>query len=132
MSGIPHEHTHDTCYFDGKCGMCRRSTTFLRRLDWFGNLRFVDFMSLPTHACPFALDDAMRGMPMRTRAGNVLFGFPAVRRALVRTPVGAVPAVLLYIPGVAWVGKKIYETIARNRRRDVCMVHIDSPARIGP
>ena len=36
----------DTCYFDGQCGLCRRTTRLLRRLDWLGNLRFRDMTRL--------------------------------------------------------------------------------------
>jgi hypothetical protein len=70
---------------------------------------------------PVPIEAAMQGMPMRTWDGRVLIGFPAVRRALRRTPLGCLPASLLYLPGLAQVGKWAYGIIARNRGRQ-CVV----------
>lgn len=117
----------DTCYFDGQCGMCRRSVTWLRRLDWLGRLRFADMTTAAD--LPVAFDVAMRGMPMQTRSGRVHVGFPAVRRALLQTPLGFLPACLLYIPGISHVGTRYYGYIARRRRRNaVCRLPTRAPS----
>lgn len=110
----------DTCYFDGRCGMCRRTTGILRHLDWLDRLEFRDLTQEPPDSLPVPLETAMRGMPMRTSDGKVLVGYPAVRRALLQTPLGILPALLLYIPGVSHVGHLVYGYIARNRARDTC------------
>jgi predicted DCC family thiol-disulfide oxidoreductase YuxK len=113
----------DTCYYDGRCGMCRRTTRVLRALDWLGRLAFRDMTAVPEVELPVAMEEAMQGMPMRTASGRVLVGFPAVRRALVQTPLGALPAALLYLPGVDAIAARVYRWIALNRRRDaVCAV----------
>ncbi|MCB9846028.1 MAG: DUF393 domain-containing protein [Phycisphaeraceae bacterium] len=109
----------DTCYFDGQCGMCRRSTRMLRRLDWLGRLAFEDMTRTPELNFP---EGGFAGMPMRTRDGRLLIGFPAVRRALGQTPMGVLPALALYLPGVSHAGRWVYGWIARNRRRDVCIL----------
>jgi predicted DCC family thiol-disulfide oxidoreductase YuxK len=108
----------DTCYYDGDCGMCRGTVRRLRRLDWLGHLRFIDMLSVPESQLPVKLAQAMQGMPMRTADGRVLVGFPAVRRALSRTPLGAPLAWILYLPGLRSLGAPVYNFIARNRRRD--------------
>lgn len=64
----------------------------------------------------------MRGMPMVTRDGRVLVGFPAVRRAALQTPLGLVPALVLFIPGVSHAGAWAYGVIAARRGRDACGV----------
>lgn len=110
----------DTCYYDGRCGMCRRTTRVLGRLDWLGALRFVDMGTVPDSELPVDRAAAMRGMPMRTGAGKVLIGFKAVRRALLRTPVGVVPALVMYVPGMAQAGAAVYGRIAAGRGRDAC------------
>ncbi|MEM7754014.1 MAG: DUF393 domain-containing protein [Planctomycetota bacterium] len=110
----------DTLYFDGACGMCRRSTAILHRLDWLGNLASVDMTAVPPADLPVAPETAMAGLPMRTADGRVLVGFPAVRRALSRTPLGAPAAWVLWIPGVSHVGQAVYGWVARNRSRDAC------------
>jgi predicted DCC family thiol-disulfide oxidoreductase YuxK len=119
----------DTCYFDGYCGMCRRSTRLLQRLDWLGRLAFVDMLSVPQDQLPVRIEQAMQGMPMRTAAGALLVGFPAVRRAAIQTPLGAIPAAFLYIPGLSHLGARIYQAIADRRSRSAtCGVRGPDPA----
>jgi hypothetical protein len=94
--------------------MCRRTVRVLSALDWFGRLESRDM--LVASDLPVSLEVAMGGMPMRTREGRILVGFPAVRRALSQTiaaPVGWV----FYLPGIAWLGERGYGLVARNRRR---------------
>jgi predicted DCC family thiol-disulfide oxidoreductase YuxK len=112
----------DTCFFDGACGMCRRTVRILRRFDWLSRLEFADLTTTPPDQLPVDPLLAMRGMPMRTRDGRTLVGFPAVRRALLQTPVGFLPALLLYLPGVSHLGRRVYNSIAASRARDVCDV----------
>lgn len=112
----------DVVFFDGACGLCRRSTRWLRRLDWLGRLELRDLTRESPESLPVAVQEALRGMPMRTRGGRALVGFPAVRRALVQTPVGVLPALVLYLPVVSHVGRRVYGWIAANRARDVCAV----------
>ncbi len=121
----------DTCYFDGQCGMCRRSVLWLRRLDWLNRLEFTDMNSAAD--LPVDISLAMQGMPMRTRQGKIHVGFPAVRRALLQTPLGFLPAIFLYIPGLSHLAAKVYNHIARNRRRTVsCQLSPQSPSPARP
>ncbi|CAG0963914.1 hypothetical protein PHYC_00878 [Phycisphaerales bacterium] len=108
--------------------MCRRTTAILRRLDWLGRLEFRDMTREPPELLPVPLETAIRGMPMRTSWGKVLVGYPAVRRALVQTPLGVLPALLLYVPGFSHIGRAVYGHIARNRARDACEVHDVPPS----
>jgi predicted DCC family thiol-disulfide oxidoreductase YuxK len=108
----------DTCFYDGQCGLCRRSTLILRRLDWLHRLDFRDMNASPD--LPVTPDVAMRGMPMRTWRGTILVGFPAVRRALLQTPLGAAVALPLYVPGLSHLAARVYRRIAANRGRDTC------------
>lgn len=112
----------DVIYYDGACGMCRRSSAWLVRLDWLGRLERRDMTAVPEAELPVALEDAMRGMPMRTRGGRALAGFAAVRRALAQTPLGFLPGALLYVPGISQAGRLVYGRIAASRSRDACAV----------
>lgn len=101
-------------------------------LDWLGNLKFVDQSGLRDDELPVPRERALEGMPMRTSTGRVLIGFPAVRRALTRTPLGLVPGLLLYLPGLNHLGAKSYAWIAQHRGRDaVCesAIGVDHPTR---
>lgn len=106
----------DTCYFDARCGLCRRSHRLLVALDWFGRLRFRDANC--AEDLPVAGEVALRGMTLRTARGRVLIGFPAIRRALSRTPLGLPLALALSVPGLSGVGRRLYERIAERRGRD--------------
>lgn len=109
--------SRDVCFFDGACGLCQRSRRVLSALDWLGRLEFVDFTTLPPDRLPVPIEAAQTGMPMRTAGGCVLVGYPAVRRALRQTPLGFLPGLLMHLPGVSWVGERVYGWVARNRRR---------------
>jgi len=106
----------NTCYFDGHCGMCRRSARILARLDLFGRLRLVDQSQLDPRRLPVDPDAAIRGMPMLTSDGRALVGFPAVRRALMQTPL-ALFAWPLYLFGVDHLSGWVYNQIAARRAR---------------
>ncbi|MHC4976851.1 MAG: thiol-disulfide oxidoreductase DCC family protein [Planctomycetota bacterium] len=112
----------DTIYYDGKCGYCRASSRRIKRLDWLGSIERVDFTELDEADLPAPMEECLRAMVMRTHDGRVLAGMPAVRRALRRTPVGLLPALVLHVPGVSHAAGWAYGIIARSRKRDVCEV----------
>lgn len=112
---MPPGPIRDTCYFDGHCGFCRRSTRILERLDWLDRLAFEDLTTSPS--LPVPMEIALEGMPMRTRRGHTLIGFPAIRRALLQTPLGFLPALFLYIPLLSHLAAAVYRFIARRRAR---------------
>jgi len=121
-------HSKDTLYYDGACGMCTRTTGILGKLDWLSRLEFRDMLSVSLDELPVPMEQAMLGIPMRTRSGKAMVGFPAVRRALLQTPLGCLPALLLYVPGLSHLARAQYDRIARNRARSgACSVSIGGP-----
>ncbi|MEM8835058.1 MAG: DUF393 domain-containing protein [Planctomycetota bacterium] len=111
----------DVLYYDGQCGMCRRGTARLKKLDWLDRLELRDGTGAHTDDRPGGEEEFARGIPMRTRDGRALFGFPAMRRALRQTPLGFVPALLMHVPGISHAGAAVYDKIAANRAREtVC------------
>jgi predicted DCC family thiol-disulfide oxidoreductase YuxK len=107
--------------------MCRRTVRFLHAVDWFGRLEIKDMMAVPSAELPVSMDVAMTGMPMRTRDGRVFVGFAAVRRALSQTVAGPV-GWIMYVPGVSRAGDRVYQWVARNRRRACSMQTKGRPA----
>jgi predicted DCC family thiol-disulfide oxidoreductase YuxK len=120
----------DTLYYDGLCGLCRRSTRILRAIDWLGRLRFEDMTKVPEEELPVPIDAALQGIPMRTRDGRTLVGFPALRRALLQTPLGCLPALLLYLPGISTLGRSVYAKVAAGRRRSACATGGPNPGAV--
>lgn len=110
-----------TCYYDGACGLCQRSSKILKKLDWANRLRFVDLTSFEPDDLPVPLDEALQGMPVERPDGKVLVGFEGVRHAMSRTPPGWPAAMIMALPGLRSLANRAYNAIARRRsRRHVC------------
>ena len=112
------KRTRDVLYYDGACGMCRRTARCLHALDWLHRLKVMDMTGVDDAALPVARERALEGIPMWTRDGRAVVGFPAVRQALLQTPLGVLPACVMYVPGVSHVCAGVYRHIAAHRRRN--------------
>lgn len=112
----------DTLYYDGMCGLCQRSVRILNGLDWLNAFKAVDQSALSDAELPVPRELALEGIPMRTHDGRVLVGMPAVRRALRRTPLGLLPALLMHLPILATIADGVYRWIAANRKTQACRV----------
>jgi predicted DCC family thiol-disulfide oxidoreductase YuxK len=106
--------------FDGHCGLCRKSMRVLAALDWLGQLSFVNFhdetkrMQIAPRI-PFA--DLDRVLHVIFPDGRTLTGFDGLRQISWLLPPLWPLAPLLYLPGVAPIGRTIYRRIARRRQR---------------
>jgi predicted DCC family thiol-disulfide oxidoreductase YuxK len=105
--------------FDGQCPLCQRAVRLLKRLDWLKRLQFRDCRdtaNLPTCDEPLdpkrLLEEMHLVTPDRTRA---YAGYRAFRWIAWRLPLTWGLAPLLYVPGVPWLGHKLYLRVARNR-----------------
>ncbi|MFG0325728.1 MAG: thiol-disulfide oxidoreductase DCC family protein [Phycisphaerales bacterium JB037] len=117
------------CFYDGRCGLCQRSRRWLERLDWLQRVEWVDQTEVPDDELPVSRDAALDALPAVTPSGRVLMGHDAVRRALLVTPLGFLPALLMYLPGIAHLGRAVYRRIAAARKRDpavgACRLHTE-------
>ena len=116
--------------YDGLCLFCIRSLRVVRALDVRHTLRFLDsndrrgvLAELPMLA-DADLDDAMYVVDDRGRSYR---GFHAFRRIARTSPLLWPFVPLLYLPGVAPLGERVYALVARNRRHLGC--RIDAPDR---
>jgi predicted DCC family thiol-disulfide oxidoreductase YuxK len=105
--------------YDGQCPLCQRAVRWLQRLDWFKRLHFQDCRdtaNLPKSDGPLILDRLLDEMhlvtPDRTRT---YAGYQAFRWIAWRLPLTVWLAPLLYVPGVPWLGNKLYLWVAKNR-----------------
>jgi len=108
-------------FFDGNCAFCNKSIALLRWLDWGKRLTFVNFRdaSQPLLQTPaLAQAPLAEEMHVLTPDGSGLYhGFGAFRWLAWRLPLLWPIAPFLYIPGVPWMGQKVYLWIARRRFR---------------
>jgi predicted DCC family thiol-disulfide oxidoreductase YuxK len=99
-------HSKVELEYDGMCGLCVRTVTFLGGLDWLGRLRLVDGTSA----------DGTRLQVFTARdADDRHDGFFAYRRIARALPALWPVLPLLYLPGLSHLGQKVYEHVAANR-----------------
>jgi len=105
--------------YDGACPFCTMSIRFLKKLDWFGSLHpqnCRDTKNLPPCDEPLVPKRLIEEMHVVTPDRKQAFaGFRAFRWMSWKLPALWTIAPLLYVPGVPWLGQKIYLWIAANR-----------------
>jgi predicted DCC family thiol-disulfide oxidoreductase YuxK len=107
-------------FTDGGCGLCLRATFTLTLLDLLRRLHLVnirDTKQREAHAKGLKLADLDRAMHIRFPGGRTVKGFDAFRAVAWHLPPLWPIAPLLYIPGVAPIGRRIYARVAANRKR---------------
>ena len=108
-----------TVLYDGQCAFCRKSVSLLKKLDWFHSLRYQDGRdvdSLPTTRPPLDPQRLIEEMHLVPPAGSPVYaGFQAFRWMAWRFPAFWLLAPFLYLPGVPWLGNRVYLWIAKNR-----------------
>src|SRR5262245_4776183 len=121
-AAVPQEVAADrkpTLLYDGECAFCRKSVSILRKLDWLKAVRYQngrDVANLPPTDPPLDPKRLIEEMHLVTAdRQRVYHGFGAFRWMSWRMPPLWLAAPFLYIPGVPWLGQKIYLWVARNR-----------------
>lgn len=61
--------------------------------------------------------EGVDGLRVRFASGTVTIGIDAVRSIMLRTPLGFAPGLVLFIPGIHWLGARFYGWFSRNRFR---------------
>ena len=108
--------------YDGACRFCIRSLRVLKRFDPQDRLELVDASNRASVDKRFPqtsgadFDNAMYAVD----SARVYRGFDAFRRAMRALPALAWLAMLMYIPGVPAIGRRVYDAIARNRHALGC------------
>jgi predicted DCC family thiol-disulfide oxidoreductase YuxK len=107
-----------TVVFDGGCGFCRRQELRIRRLDWLHRFDAVPYDAAVQVWPEVARGSLGDGLRVRFPDETVTVGIDAVRSIAVRLPLTVLPALLLWVPGLRWLGAQAYGSVARHRRRD--------------
>jgi predicted DCC family thiol-disulfide oxidoreductase YuxK len=107
-----------TVVFDGGCAFCRRQERRIRRLDWLGRLRTRTYDDAVLDWPEVARGTLGDGLRVRFDDASVTVGIDAVRSIAVRMPLTAIPALLLWVPGIHALGARAYGRVAARRRRD--------------
>lgn len=111
------KHRRATLLFDGNCGFCRASVKRLRVLDIFHWMKLFDFHTFDDlkRLHPQLTKDRCESEMVLLEPGKVSGGFYAFRRISLHAPMLMPLAPFLYLPGIGWIGDKIYKWVAKNR-----------------
>lgn len=106
--------------YDGACGLCRNSIFMLQMMDVLHRIKPIDFRNTTLrskHAPNIAEADLDRAMHIKMPKGGYYKGFDAFRKLSWYLPSLKLLTPLLYLPGVAPVGRMVYTKIAESRNR---------------
>jgi predicted DCC family thiol-disulfide oxidoreductase YuxK len=117
--------------FDGACPRCRASMALVAAADPDHVVEPVDLTAVDVKSIHPSLTpgECMRSMHVVSRLGRVTAGFDGVRSLAVWLPLFWPLALVAYLPGVAWLGRRVYNGIAATRPRDLpctdefCAIH---------
>ncbi len=107
-----------TALYDGYCVICQSTRRVVKALDWFNRVEFLDLHETQQVQAryPGMNHAAMMGeIHVITSQQQVFAGFNGTRRMLRELPLGFPVWLLLQLPGMNWLGPKLYGWIARNR-----------------
>ena len=112
--------------YDGACPLCRRSIAIVKKLDWFHKLALQDCRDQghwPPSEQKLEMKRLLEEMHVVTPDRRRTFaGYAAFRWIAWRLPLSWPIAPLLYIPGMPWLGNRVYLWVAK-RRYDLIPCH---------
>ena len=120
--------------YDGACPKCRASTALITAADPDRVIEPIDLTTVNVSQVHPSLrrEDCLRSMHAVSTTGRIIQGFDAMRAIATRLPLFWTLGAIGYLPGVAWLGRRVYNWFAATRSRDVacsdlvCGIH--SPA----
>lgn len=106
-----------TALFDGHCVICQSTRRTIIALDWFNRVEFLDLHDKAQVERRYPQYDHAQLMgEIHVIADEQLYaGFMGTRRMLKEVPLGFPLWLIMQLPGMTWLGRKIYAVIARNR-----------------
>jgi len=105
--------------YDGGCAFCQKSVSILKRLDWSRRLDYSDARDvehLPESTVPLEPARLLQEMHLLTPGRDKAYaGFRAFRWIAGRLPLLRPLWPLLFVPGIPWLGQRLYRWVARHR-----------------
>jgi len=107
--------------YDGECFLCLRSMAVIDSLDWLDLVRPSAFQNegVKERCAKLGITplDTRRELHLILPDQTIYRGFFAFRRLAWMVPALLPFAPLMYLPGAAWAGPRVYRIIASSRRR---------------
>ncbi|WP_449621398.1 thiol-disulfide oxidoreductase DCC family protein [Robertmurraya sp. Marseille-Q9965] len=99
--------------YDRKCSLCQRTKRTFQKLDWNHKIEWISLQEY--EGSQFSAVELRRELHIILPDRNVLKGFDAVRKLLVKSPPTLLVGLFLYVPFMPLIGRPIYRWIAKNR-----------------
>lgn len=107
-----------TTVYDGHCVICNSTRRAVTALDWLNRVEFLDLHNRPEVERRYPWLDyekAMGEIHVVDGENAVYAGYFGVRRLARDLPLGLPVWAVLHLPGMDWVGQRVYAWVARNR-----------------
>lgn len=104
--------------YDGQCALCQQSVRLIKPLDWRSALEYVDMQAWAEvhRRFPTLEYEALLGAIHVVRPDGCVFaGYMGVREIARRLPLTAWLYPIMGVPGIAWLGDKVYRWVAAHR-----------------
>jgi predicted DCC family thiol-disulfide oxidoreductase YuxK len=112
--------------YDGSCGLCQRTVAVIGALDLLNRVRIyevlADWHKLPECCSGLSQQACLQTMYVVGADGQVFLGFRAYRALAWQLPLGWPFMLFAYVPGVPWIGERVYTAIAARRHATGCPI----------
>jgi predicted DCC family thiol-disulfide oxidoreductase YuxK len=105
--------------YDGSCGLCAGNLKWLHRLDWLRRFDARPYQDEAVFRLVPRLDRAAceQALQLACRNGRIYSGPDAFREIFLRMPATWLVGILMAIPPMPWVLRRLYPLVARHRYR---------------
>jgi predicted DCC family thiol-disulfide oxidoreductase YuxK len=103
--------------YDGMCVLCQQTLKVVRAFDWFHRVEPIDLHDWETVETryPHLKREDLMGAIHVVAPDKTLIGFFAMRYLARSLPAFWLLVPILYLPGMNWLGPKLYGWVARRR-----------------
>ena len=112
-----------TLYFDAECPLCMKTRIILSYFDVFNKLNFISVqqrLNYNANLKAFSEEELLYNIHAMDRKGNVYSGVATYKKTFLFTPLFFPLGILLHIPVISYVAKKVYSYIVLNRNVERC------------
>lgn len=118
------QRTDMSVLYDGACGLCRPTVAVLRTLDIRHRVEFLDvhrdWAAIQSRTPSLSREACLTDMHGIDGGGRIYAGFDTYRALCRILPLGWLLRPFLFLPPVAWAGRRIYRMIADRRHTGSC------------
>jgi predicted DCC family thiol-disulfide oxidoreductase YuxK len=108
----------DIALYDAECTLCQKSKKYISSFDWFNTIQWVPLQEYVIQHYKLSIDQKQlrKELHLLTHNRQILRGFYAVRRIMLRCPLLIPFGILAYLPFAGIIGRPLYRYIADRRK----------------